>query len=116
MSERNAKRARQRESGQNNGTGGAFPRYGGGGSSGGGGGGAINKLAGCHLEVKPATTHLFLGQPIDVEVRLLDDEDIVQHTTVDINVSLTGGNGKVETRWILPLDLNRAAVVRPCGR
>lgn len=94
MDERLPKRARKRESGHDDGGSSAFVRYGG--NLGGGNGSSSSRpLAGCHLEVKPATTHLFLGQPIDVEVRLLNDEDQVQHTTMDIHVSITGDNGKV---------------------
>lgn len=53
-----------------------------------------NKLAGCHLDVKVGTGYIFFGQSFDVEVRLLNEEDLVHHTTVAINVSLTG-NDKV---------------------
>lgn len=89
MSERASKRSRQREA-QAESVGGG-QRYGGGNA----GGVGATKLSGCHLEVKPATSHVFLGHPIEVEVRLLNDEDLVQHTTVDINVSVTGHDGKV---------------------
>lgn len=54
------------------------------------GGGGNNKLVGCHLEVRASTAYIFVGNTVDVEVRLLNEEDVVQHTTVGINVSLTG--------------------------
>lgn len=93
MNERISKRARQREA-QAESVGGGH-RYGGDSV----GGVGANKLSGCHLEVKPATSHVFLGHRIEVEVRLLNDEDLVQHTTVDsINVSVTGEDGKVCVR------------------
>lgn len=50
----------------------------------------VSKLAGCHLDVKVSTGYIFWGQPVEVKVRLLNDEDLVQHTTVSINVSVTG--------------------------
>lgn len=74
MDERSAKRARQGEGGIA------------------GTEASVVQLAGCHLDVKTSTAYIFLGQIVDVEVRLLNDEDVVQHTTVDINVSLTGGD------------------------
>lgn len=89
MSERAPKRPRQREV-QAESVGGG-QRYGGGSA----GGVGATKLSGCHLEVILTTGHVFLGHPIDVAVHLLDDEDLVQHTTMDINVSVTGENGKV---------------------
>lgn len=77
MDERSAKRARQGEGGIA------------------GADASVVQLVGCHLDVNASTAYIFLGQIVDVEVRLLNDEDVLQHTTVDINVSLTGGD-KVE--------------------
>lgn len=61
----------------------------------GGGGGPGKPLAGCHLEVGVATTHLFPGQAVCVQVKLLNDEDRVQKITRDIDVTVTGENNKV---------------------
>lgn len=48
------------------------------------------------MDVKPSLSHLFPGYPIDVEVRLLNDEDAVQHKTVDkLDVTIIGEDGKV---------------------
>lgn len=82
MDERSSKRIRHREEDGNARSGGhAFGEFAGG-----------SKLAGCHLDVKVSTSYIFLGQPVEVEVRLLNDEDLVQHTTVSINVSVTRNN------------------------
>ena len=54
-------------------------------------------LAGCHLRVDTSQKHLFIGIPIDVKVSLLNDEDMVQHVTQGINVSITGEDGKVSS-------------------
>lgn len=79
MEERSAKRARQ--DGEAAGVGGKI------------------KLAGCHLEVRASTSYIFVGNTVDVEVRLLNDEDVVQHTTVGINVSLTGEDKVRLSSW-----------------
>ncbi|CAM9830867.1 unnamed protein product, partial [Ascophyllum nodosum] len=64
-----------------------------------GGGGTSTKQipAGCYLEIRSATSHIFLGQPVEVEVRLLNDEDVVQPTTVGINATVMSEDGKVLT-------------------
>lgn len=63
--------------------------------NGGGSASARQIPTGCHLDIRPATSHLFLGQPVEVEVRLLDDEDVVQPTTVGINVTVANEDNKV---------------------
>ena len=62
-----------------------------------GGGGTSTKQipAGCYLEIRSATSHIFLGQPVEVEVRLLNDEDVVQPTTVGINATVMSEDEKV---------------------
>lgn len=94
MDDRSSKRARQQ-------------REGGGGGGGGLPAGAENEfgagfprasLAGCHLEVKPSQTHLFVGMAIELKVSILNDEDVVQQTTQGINVSITGEDGRVRSR------------------
>lgn len=59
------------------------------------------KLAGCHLDVKVSTGYIFLGQPVEVEVRLLNDEDLIQRTTVSINVTVIWDN-QVRFLTVLP--------------
>lgn len=85
MDDRSSKRARQQRDGGGgglpaNGFGASFPR---------------TSLAGCHLSVETSQKHLFIGVPIELYVRLLNDEDVVQHVTQDIHVSITGEDGKV---------------------
>lgn len=87
MDDRNSKRARHRGGGDYAGFASDSMR--------GGGGGPGKPLAGCHLEVGVATTHLFPGQAVSVQVKLLNDEDVVQKITRDINVTVTGENNKV---------------------
>lgn len=87
MDERSSKRARQQRDGGGsglpaNGFGANFPR---------------TSLAGFHLSVETSQKHLFIGVPIELNVSLLNDEDVVQHITQDIHVSITGEDGKV---WI----------------
>lgn len=102
MDERSSKRARQQRGGGGGGGGGLqeppAPDDGFDGGGGGGGGGGFPRapsLAGCHLRVDAAQTHLFIGMPIELKVSLLNDEDVVQHMTQGINVSITGEDGKV---------------------
>eukprot|EP00752_Nemacystus_decipiens_P009252 g8265.t1 len=85
MDERSSKRARQQQ------------RDGGGGLSANGfvANFARTSLAGFHLSVETSQKHLFIGVPIEVNVSLRNDEDVVQHVTQDIHVSITGEDGKV---------------------
>lgn len=99
MDERGPKRARQQRPGGGIVGGlpedesyGAYPR---------------TSLVGCHLRVDTSQKHLFIGIPIEVKVSLLNDEDMVQHVTQGINVSITGEDGKVS--WVL----NRSAHRNP---
>lgn len=97
MDERSSKRTRQqRDDGgglPENGFGASFPR---------------TSLAGCHLRVETSQTHLFIGVPIELSVSLLNDEDVVQHVTQDIHVSIMGDDGKV--RGVQAQRRNSAAV------
>lgn len=98
MDERSSKRARQQRGGA---VGGGLqaPSAAEDGFGGGGGGGGFPRapsLAGCHLRVEAAHTHLFIGMPIELKVSLLNDEDVVQPMTQGINVSITGEDGKVQ--------------------
>eukprot|EP00904_Undaria_pinnatifida_P007326 jgi/Undpi1/3723/HiC_scaffold_16.g07092.m1 len=95
MEERNSKRARHRGGGGGGG-GRDYPNFASDSMHGVGGGvGGGKPLAGCHLEVNVANTHLFPGQAVSVSVKLLNDEDVVQKITRDISVTVTGENNEV---------------------
>ena len=87
MEDRNSKRSRHRGGGDYAGFASEAMR--------GGGDSPGKPLAGCHLEVGVATTHLFPKQAVRVQVKLLNDEDRVQKITGGINVTVTGENNKV---------------------
>lgn len=48
--------------------------------------------AGCRLRVSLHKPYVFLGQPFEVQVQVLDEDDVVQPTTVDVSVSVVGEN------------------------
>lgn len=109
MEERNSKRARHRGGGGGGG-GRDYPNFASDSMHGVGGGvGGGKPLAGCHLEVNVANTHLFPGQAVSVSVKLLNDEDVVQKITRDISVTVTGENNEV--RPPSPLPVTAAAAV-----
>lgn len=101
MEDRNSKRARNRG-------GGDYPGFALD-SMRGGGVGPGQPLAGYHLQVGVATAYLFPGQAVSVQVKLLNDEDVVQKITRDINVTVTGENNKVR-----PPSPPSTAAVLPC--
>ncbi|CAN0185240.1 unnamed protein product [Ectocarpus sp. 12 AP-2014] len=92
MDDRSSKRARQQREGGGGGGGGGLPA---GAENEFGAGFPRASLAGCHLEVKPSQTHLFVGMAIELKVSILNDEDVVQQTTQGINVSIMGEDGRV---------------------
>lgn len=99
MDERGPKRARQQRDG-----GGGLPANGFGASF------SRTSLAGCHLRVETSQKHLFIGMPVELNVSLLNDEDVVQHVTQDIHVSIMGEDGKVRPRRRSAQRRNRATV------